>query len=312
MADTVLQCLLRPLSKHYNDPSVIEIRMREPGIVVVDHREKGLEQVQDPALTLHVLEQICQSLSNKSGLGFDPNKNPQVSTILPERHRFECMMGPSVLTGVSLAIRCKHVVHIPWDAFGVGDDLLTYFEDIAATQKNVIISGATNTGKTTFMNKVIGLIPDDVRIITAEDTPELETDRFWNGVGLMAAREDDSKHGLMTWSRIMSHMMRTTPTSIIVGEISIQNAFAALNFLNTGNSGFICSVHAESPEMVINRKFDQNVSWAGRTVPKISEYLGDLVDSIIQIKRDENGRRTITDILEPKKGRSLMKDGVML
>lgn len=308
----VLAKILEPLAQHYSDPDVIEIRMRKPGTVIVDHREKGLEEIQDPTLTLHVLEQICQSLSNKNGLGFDPDKNPQVSTILPEKHRFECMMGPSVLTGVSLAIRCKHLVYIPWEAFGVEGDLLEYFREIVESQKNIIISGATNTGKTTFMNKVIGLIPDDVRIITAEDTPELETDRFWNGVGLMAAREDDSKHGLMNWGRIANHMMRTTPTSIIVGEISIQNAFAALNFLNTGNSGFMCSVHAESPEMVINRKFDQNISWAGRTVPKISEYLGDLVDSIIQIKRDENGRRTISDILEPKKGRSIMKDGVML
>lgn len=308
----VLNKILEPLSKHYSDLDIIEIRMKKPGEVIIDRRGKGLERVQDPALTLHVLEQICQSLSNKSGLGFHPDQNPQISTILPGRHRFECLLGPSVITGVSLAIRCKHPVNIPWEAFGVNDALLPYFKEITESQKNIIISGATNTGKTTFMNKVLGLIPDHIRVITVEDTPELEIDQFWNGVGLLASREDKEANGLMSWDRLMGHNMRITPTSIIVGEISIQNAIAALNFLNTGNAGFMCSIHAESPEMVINRKFDQNVSWAGHTVPKISEYLRELVDSVIQVKRFEDGTRKITDILEPKTGHTVMKNGEIL
>ena len=306
--DPVLSKILEPLSRYYDDPDVIELRMKQPGTVVIDHRKNGLQEIWDGSVTLHVLEVICQSLANKKGLAYHPDRHPQLSTTLPEGHRFECITGASVTTGVSLAIRCKHAFEVPWEAFGIDRELLAYIEDIAVQEKNMIISGATNTGKTTFINKFLTLLPEDRRVITVEGTPELDVDRFWNGVSLIAAREEGGGSGMRTWRDLFNHMNRSTPDNIVFGEISTQNAFAALGALNSGVTGFLCTIHAESPEQVITRKFDQNTAWAGQPLANIPEYLGDLVDVIIQIKRDYQGNRLITDIWEPKNNRYILKD----
>src|SRR3546814_1482867 len=68
---------------------------------------------------------------------------------------------------------------------------------------------------------------------------------------------------------LYDHLMRATPDRPIFGEISTQNAFAALAVLNAGMTGFMCSIHADSPEQAINRKFDQNIAWSGAVMPKI-------------------------------------------
>src|SRR3546814_5598638 len=99
---------------------------------------------------------------------------------------------------------------------------------------------------------------------------------------------------------LYDHLMRATPDRPIFGEISTQNAFAALAVLNAGMTGFMCSIHADSPEQAINRKFDQNIAWSGSVMPKVPEYLCELVVVVVQIKRYRDGWRRITDIYEPK------------
>ena len=146
--DAVLANILKPLAVHFDDPSIIEIRMKHPGEVISDKREVGLEITPAPDLTLHKIEQICQSLANKAGLKFDPDKHPSVSTMLPQGHRFECLLGPSVRSGLSLAIRCKHSFEVKWDDFGIDDKLKDYLEYAVLSGKHIVISGGTNTGKT--------------------------------------------------------------------------------------------------------------------------------------------------------------------
>src|SRR3546814_20623804 len=82
--------------------------MVRPGVVTADRRGVGKRQEEAPSLTLAELETICKGLANYRGLKFDPDEHPKLSCILPDGHRFECLVGPSVQTGVSLAIRCKH------------------------------------------------------------------------------------------------------------------------------------------------------------------------------------------------------------
>ncbi len=309
--DAVLANILKPLAVHFDDPSVVEIRMRNPGEMISDKRGVGLENTPAPDITLHKIEQICQSLANKAGLKFDPDKHPKLSTTLPQGHRFECLMGPSVRSGLSLAIRCKHAFEPSWEDIGIDATLMSYIKDAIASEKNIIISGATNTGKTTFLNKILTLLPEDRRVVTVEDTPELSVDHFWNGQSLLAARESNSGAGLMDWRQLYDHLMRITPDSIIFGEISTQNAFAALGALNSGVTGFMCTIHAESPEQALGRKFDQNITWSGQNMPRVPEFMGDLVHSVIQIKRDAKGYRRVTDIWEPIKDRYIYKDGVL-
>ena len=311
---SAISIILRPLARFYDDPATVEMRMTRPRQVVVERRGEGKKINEAPELTLARVEDICKALGNFTEVAtFDPATAPKLSCVIPEvRHRFECLVGASVQSGISLAIRCKHPFTPTWEQVGVSPAVVEYLKEAILGDRNMIVAGATNTGKTTLLNKLLAFLPDDRRVVAVEDTPELNIDRFWDGTGLIAAREATASSNLVDWRQLYDHQMRITPDNVIFGEISTQNAFAALGALNSGVTGFLCTIHAESPQQVLNRKFVQNVSWAGQDMRDIPEFLRELVDVIVQIKRDMRGFRRITDIYEPRTDLWVMKDGAML
>ena len=310
----VLKQVLDPLSSFYGDPNTVEVRMNRPNEVITDRRGQGLQKHTAADLPLGAVEEICHALSNDQGVEFHPERNPKLSCILPDgRHRFECLVGPSVRSRLSLAIRCKHPFTPNWRQVGADKKVKEWLLGQVAGGANMIISGATNTGKTTLLNKLLATIPDDRRVVAVEDTPELTLERFWNGVSLLAAREEGRSSqatGMVSWRELYDHMMRITPDHIVFGEISTTNSTAALAALNSGVTGFMCTIHAESPLQAIRRKFDQNIAWSGNPMPRVPEFLQELVDVVIQIKRDNKGARRITDIYQPRLDRWVMQGQV--
>ncbi len=303
----LLHRVLEPLSAFYGDTDIVEVRMVEPGYVITDRRGQGKRKMPSPGLTLAAIETICISLATRHGLRFDADTDPKLSCILPGGHRFECLLGASVQSGLSLAIRCKHPFTPTWQQLGATDHTRAYLLQAVYDERNIIVSGATNTGKTTLLNMLTKTLPDDRRVIAAEDTPELHLDRFWDGVGLLAEREASGTSGMLDWRQLYDHLMRATPDHILFGEISTQNAFAALAALNSGVTGFMCTIHAESPYQAIHRKFDQNIAWAGETMPRVPEFLSELVDVVVQIRRTSDGWRRITDLFEPRNDTYVLK-----
>ena len=301
--------LLKPLSVFIESPDTLEVRMVRAEQVIIERRFEEKIAVEADGLVLGVLETICQALANRHGLKFDPDEMPKLSCVLPGGHRFECLLGSSVRSGLSLAIRCKHPFTPTWEQLGVSDSMRGYLLAAVNAERNIIISGATNTGKTTLLNMLLDTLPEERRVITVEDTPELHIDKFWDGVGLLAARESNASGGLLDWRQLYDHLMRVTPDHIIFGEISTLNAFAALAALNSGVTGFMCTIHAQSPHQAIHRKFDQNIAWAGDVMARVPEFLTDLIDVVVQIKRTPDGFRQITDIFEPGRDRFILRDG---
>ncbi|PKR56309.1 ATPase, T2SS/T4P/T4SS family [Thalassospira lohafexi] len=301
--------ILGPLASYYGDLSTVEIRMNRPHRVVTERRGEGKREIEDPALTLAAIERIAISLANQRGLKFNPDDTPKLSCVLPGNHRCEILVGASVRSHLSLAIRCKHPFTPTWEQAGVTPTIRDYLIDKVAGDANMIISGATNTGKTTLLNMLLATVDPARRVLAIEDTPELHIEQFWDGNGLIAAREAGTGSGMVGWREIYDHLMRITPDHILFGEISTQNAFAALAALNSGVTGFMCTIHAESPWQAIHRKFDQNIAWAGETMPRVPEFLAELVDVVVQIKRNADGWRRITDIWEPRNDRYVLQDG---
>ncbi len=301
---------LAPLLKYYSDTTTIEVRINKPNFITIDRRGVEKIEVEDVDLSLAKIESICQTLANINGLKFHADDTPKISCVLPQGHRFECLVGATTKTGVSLAIRCKHPFIPEWSNFGVGKKTQKYLIDAVRNNQNIIISGATNTGKTTLLNMLLKELPREKRVVAVEDTPELELDHFWDGQSLLASRDEHSQDGKITWRAIYDHLMRITPDNILFGEISTSNAFAALAALNSGVTGFICTIHAESPIQAIKRKFVQNIAWSGQKMSDIPEFLGEMVDLVIQIKRSDKGIRQITDIYQPKFQNYIMKDNM--
>ena len=322
--------ILSPLKRYYDDPTTVEVRLNKPGHIIVDRRGTGKELIVDPSLTLGAIERICKSLGNQRGLPFDGDRNPSLSTALDEGHRFECLVGPSVQSSLSLAIRCKHPFSPTWDQLvkatlkgnrDVVDDAMerlkikceSEIKDVLIEAMvngwNIGVSGGTNTGKTTLLNLLLGALPEWVRAIGLEDTGELALGRFWDGNGLLAARESSADTGMVTWRVLFDHLNRITPDRALFGEVSTQNAFAVLGTLNAGISGVVFTIHSDNVKHAIHRKFDQNIAWAGMKMEQIPEFMTEMVDLVVQIKRDPDGFRRITDIWQPKNDNFILKNG---
>ena len=245
--DPVMRTILAPLLRHYGDETTVEMRIVDYGHVITDRRGEGKKRIADPAINPVFIEGLCAALANVKGLAFHPEDAPKLSCVLPGGHRFECLIGASVESGISLAIRCKHPFTPTWEQAGISEEMKAWLFKQLDAGANIIVSGATNTGKTTLLNMMLAHLPSSHRIIPVQDTPELNIDRFWDSVSLLAAREAGTGNGLLTWRALYDHLMRVTPDSVIFGEISTQNAFAALAALNSGITGFLCTIHAESP-----------------------------------------------------------------
>ena len=309
--DAVLTAIMKPLARYFGDDDVIEVRITKPRRIVVDRRGRGLEYYDDHELTSGCVERICRTLANKHGMPFDADRHSKVSCIIPGvQHRFECLIGASVQSGLSLTIRCKHPFVPTWAELGVDEAAQGYFYDAMSQSRNIIVSGATNTGKTTLLNMLLEMVPASRRVIGVEDTPELNLGRFDQGVGLMADR-DSSDHagGRMSWQQLYDHTMRITPDHIVFGEISTENAWAALAALNSGVTGFMCTIHAESPRQALERKFEQNVAWSGHSMPMVGKYLADLIDIVVQVTRGPDGYRRISEVYEPRNGKAVPMTG---
>ncbi|MEP4030881.1 ATPase, T2SS/T4P/T4SS family [Roseibium polysiphoniae] len=309
MSSILLDNLLKPLSDHYSPSNVVEVRTKSAGSLIVERRDLNdrIAKIEAPGLTLHRIKTICRALANMRGLEFDPIAKPQLSAVLPGGHRFECLIGNSVVSGLSLAIRCKHPHAITLEDMGLSPEMIAYVQDALDRQLNIAISGSTNTGKTTLLNNLLSHLPEDRRVVSAEDTPELEVGRFYNGVSLLAARDTSQGAGLRTWQQLYDHKMRISPDNILFGEISTQNAFAALNVLNTGARGWMCTVHAESAELVPSR-FQENINAAGNSLSDAEGFMRRLVDIVIHIKRNPYGQRFVSDIYEMKNDRYVLRD----
>ncbi len=299
---------------YINDNTINEIIINEPQTIIIERIGMGKIKYPDANLSIQNLKKLTRIIANNAGLHFN-DMNPKLSCVMPYfRHRFEAMFGASVQDGVSIAIRTKHKKNLTWCDLGVSNDLEAYLRNIITRGDNIIISGATNTGKTTLLNKLINELPNHQRIVAVEDTPEVDLHKFEHATALIAGRDNDitKNGGLQSWENITNHINRISPDNIILGEISTINTAPALSYLNTGNKGFICTIHAESP-MQIPNKFTLNMQYSGKELANIEDMLFQLVDTIIQIKRiDVNNKimRKITDIYHPKIKKYAMKDGV--
>ena len=305
MNNPVLNSILEPLAVHYNPCDVIEVRMSAPREVVIETRGVGKECIVDEALNLATLERISANLANNNGLDFHPNTNPNVSCTLPDGHRFESLVGASVQSGLSISIRCKHPFDATYHDYGISEKVAAFIQNAVIAGKHIIISGGTNTGKTTLLNLMLKSLDAATRLVVLEDTPEVQFDRFWDSVGLIASRTGASP-SMLSWSSLYDHSNRITPDRLIFSEISTKNSEAALALMNSGGSGFMCTIHAENPQQVIERRFDQILSLAGKQMNNLPELLRETVDVIIQIKRGD-GFRYISEVYLPKENRHLLE-----
>lgn len=313
-----LRTYLAPLSPWLDRPDVTDILVNRPGEVFFDG-PGGMQRADAPDITAIMLQRLAQQIAAFTSQGVS-REHPLLAAILPGGERVQIVAPPATREHVALAIR-KHVVSdfslADYEANGAfanvrrsdqGKDpvdtelnvlldrgrMRDFFSMAVKTGKNIVISGGTGTGKTTFLNALLKEVPAQDRLVVIEDTPEV---RLWNpnAVGLVAVKSDlgESQVGV---DELLRASLRLRPDRLLVGEIRGPEAFTFLRAVNTGHPGSLTTVHADSPEAALDQIAFMTLQ-AGLTLTRseIIAYARDVIDIIVQLTR-ASGKRGIASV----------------
>jgi pilus assembly protein CpaF len=295
--ETILP-FLRPLEPFILDDSVSEIMVNGSSHVFIE-RAGMLEEVPGIGLTEQSLMVAVKNIARRLGSDISEEK-PILDSRLPDGSRVAAVIPPCSLGGVTLTIRKftarRFNIEDLIRAGTLDENVAKQLEGYVRTRKNILISGGTGTGKTTLLNILGKFIGDDERILLIEDTAEIqlgqpnlvrfEARQAQNGLPAVAIRD------------LLKASLRHRPDRIILGEIRGGEAFDLLQLLNTGHSGTLSTIHANSAKQGLSR-FTSCVLQSGIELPyrAIKNNIADSLNVVIQIER-RPGCRYISEVLE--------------
>ena len=247
------------------------------------------------------LMNICQRIVSQVGRRVDES-SPICDARLPDGSRVNVIAPPLAIDGPALTIRKFKKDRLKLDnlvKFGsITPAGKTVLEIIGRVRCNVLISGGTGSGKTTLLNCLTGCIDHDERIITCEDSAELQLQQP-HVVRLETRPPNLEGEGEITMRELVKNCLRMRPERIIVGEVRGPEAFDLLQAMNTGHDGSMGTLHANSPREAISR-LESMIMMGGYALPvkTIREMICGSIDVIVQASRLRDGSRKITHITE--------------
>ena len=289
---------LRPIQHLILDPDISEIMVNGPERIFIE-KAGYLQAVPGVKLTPESLIVAVKNIARRLGDDISEAK-PILDSRLPDGSRVAAVIPPCSIHGVALTIRKFNSHRFKMkDLIEVGTltaELATQLEEYVAQRKNILVCGGTSTGKTTLANVLTEFIPNDERIILIEDTAEIQIQK--ENVLRFEARREQNGLPPVTIRDLLKASLRHRPDRIIVGEIRGGEAFDLLQLLNTGHSGTLSTVHANSAAQGISR-FTTCVLQSGVEMPyrAIKTNIAESLNVIIQSER-RPGSRYVSEVLE--------------
>lgn len=298
---------LGPLEPLVNDPEVEEIMVNKIDEVWVARRVQGRVTMEltdvvfdDEDHVLHVVDRILGPIGRRVD-----EANPRVDARLEDGSRVNVIIPPLALDGPAITIR-----RFPEEYLTI-NDLVYRFNSLSpeieeflgmcvAARMNIIVSGGTGSGKTTFLNALATFISDDERIITIEDTAELQVHFYKEHVLRLESRPPNIEgKGEVAIRDLVVNALRMRPNRIIVGECRRGETVDMLQAMNTGHDGSLTTVHANSPAETIFR-LENMFLMSGMDVPiqAIRQLIALAIQIIVQLRRLPDGSRKVTSVSE--------------
>jgi pilus assembly protein CpaF len=247
------------------------------------------------------LMNICQRIVSQVGRRVDES-SPICDARLPDGSRVNVIAPPLSIDGPALTIRKFKRERLNLEQLvrlgTINQQVRTILEIISRVRCNVLISGGTGSGKTTLLNCLTGSIDDDERIITCEDSAELQLQQP-HVVRLETRPPNLEGEGEIKMRDLVRNCLRMRPERIIVGEVRGPEAFDLLQAMNTGHDGSMGTLHCNSPREAINR-LESMIMMGGYQLPQrtIREMIVGSVDVIVQVARLRDGSRKVTHVTE--------------
>lgn len=313
-----LDSLLAPLAPWLSRPDVTDIYINREQEVWVETLGGTIETIPCPALTEPVMARLARQIAATSAQGIS-RAHPLLAASLPDGSRVQIVAPPATRAGYAIAIR-RHVAASLWledyeeaGAFenaGVAEanldrsptlrpippaEIGAVLRSSVLARRNVLISGGTSSGKTTFLNALLREIPRDERLILIEDTPELELTHR-NSVGLVAARSELGEAEVRAEDLLIA-ALRMRPDRIILGELRGVEAFTFLRAVNTGHPGSMTTIHADNPARAIEQLALLVLQGNSRLSREdVRHYVHESIDVFVQLER-QAGKRNVARVL---------------
>ncbi len=294
-----LESFLAPVWSYITDESVTEIMINGPAEIYFE--SQGRLHRSDARFTVDQLKAAVLNIAQYVGRRVS-EEEPYLDARLPDGSRVAVLLPPCARKGISVAIRKFAKERLSIEKllqFGsFSKEMADFIRACVVLKKNIIVSGGTSSGKTSLLNVVSGLIPSDERIITIEDSAELQLSQ--DHVVPMETRPPDKKgRGQIAIRDLVKASLRMRPDRIIVGEIRGGEALDLLQAMNTGHSGSMATVHASSPHQALTRLETLSL-FSGLEIPMraLREQVSAAIDIVIQASRLPDHSRKVTHISE--------------
>ncbi len=291
---------LGPLETLLQDDTVNDILVNGPQQIFVE-RDGKLQltdiKFKDERHLMRIIDKIVSAVGRRVD-----ESNPYVDARLKDGSRFNAMVPPVAVDGSLVSIR-----KFKKDKLGIDDlvnfgafteEMAAYLQAAVATRLNVIVSGGTGSGKTTTLNALSSFIDNDERILTIEDTAELQLQQ--THVGRMESRPPNVEgKGEVSPRDCLKNALRMRPDRIIVGETRGEEVIDMLQAMNTGHDGSMTTIHANSARDGVSR-LENMIAMAGIEMPlkAVRSQISSAVNLIVQASRLQDGSRRMTSITE--------------
>jgi pilus assembly protein CpaF len=291
---------LGPLEPLLKDPLISDILVNGPFQIYVERGGKLYKtnvRFKDNAQLMHVIDRIVSSVGRRVD-----EKNPMVDSRMLDGSRFNAIIPPLAIDGAALSIRKfkKDAGSLEkllgWKS--MTPEMAEFLEGAVKARLNIVVSGGTGSGKTTLLNSLSANIPDDERIVTIEDSAELQLQQD-HVVRLETRPPNIEGEGAITARELLINCLRMRPDRIIVGECRGGESLDMLQAMNTGHDGSLTTLHANSPKDAISR-IETMCMMNDHPLPEktIRQQISSAVHMIVQATRLQDGSRKVISVTE--------------
>lgn len=291
---------LGPLEPLLADPTISDILVNSHSKIYIERKgklEKTSIAFKDDEHLMRVIERIVSTVGRRID-----EAQPMVDARLPDGSRVNAIIPPLAIDGPTLSIRRFGTDPLKMAALiengALTKEIAILFEMCVRARLNIIISGGTGAGKTTLLNALSAYIPADERIVTIEDSAELQLQQP-HVVRLETRPPNIENKGEVTQRDLVRNALRMRPDRIVVGEVRGSETIDMLQAMNTGHDGSLTTVHANSPRDALSR-METMIQMAGMRLSDraMRQQMGSAIDVVIQVARLTDGTRRITSISE--------------
>ena len=287
------------LSELLDDKNVTEIMINSPKEIFVEKKgkmERWNRSFQSDEQLYDLIQQIVSRINRAVN-----TKSPIVDARLEDGSRVHVVLPPIALKGPTLTIR-KFPEPITMQKLiqlgSLTEEAAAFLESLVQASYNIFISGGTNSGKTTFLNALSQYIPKTERIITIEDSAELQIQGVNNLVSLETRNANAEGEGAVTISDLIKASLRMSPNRIIVGEVRGKECLDMLNAMNTGHDGSISTGHGNTAHDMLRRMETMVLQGAELPLSSIRNMIASAIEIMVHLGRSKDHKRRVMEISE--------------